>query len=92
MAAGIKRYDLHVHGSGAIENIYASSVKAAIEDATDWLRFERRYAWLTDRKGRIVHKWNRSQESNPASALPVGRMVTVRAIRRKNGRVDLYRA
>jgi hypothetical protein len=29
---------------------------------------------------------------NPARGLPVGRYIKVKAIRRKNGRVDLYRA
>jgi hypothetical protein len=43
-------------------------------------------------KAKAQQKANLLENRSKKNPLPVGRLVKVRAIRRKNGRVDLYRA
>jgi hypothetical protein len=80
------------HGSTRYFASYAEAVTGLKHLKADWGAA----AMYRDGEGYIVYGWydhagrvRSGREDNP---LPVGRYIKVKAIRRKNGRVDLYRA
>ncbi len=62
--------------------------------ARDIAHAQQKIQRLSDRTGKRFSLWYSKDLRNPTrqSSLPVGKLVTVKAKRLKNGRIELYRA